>query len=304
MAPTFKPDRIASAIALRLCAAAAATGVGICIHGATKAGATTGQAVFMRSVLSLPLLLAWGLASGPARDMLPKTPRAHLLRGLIGATVMCLSFYALGQLPVAYAKTLAHLSPVLSVIAAAILLGEQVTLRALLAVALGFGGTVALIQTAAAGPELGWGQLTGIAAGLVAAVLMALLRVLIRAMTATETTISIAVSFACITTSVGAVAVAVTGWTPMGQALWLWLGGAGAFGALTHIMATEASARAPVTRLAPFDYAGLVFAVAADFLIFAHLPGGWGWMGIALIATAGLMMAWTPRPEGTFLRLK
>jgi drug/metabolite transporter (DMT)-like permease len=304
MATEYKPDRIGSAIALRLCAAATATGVGICIHGATKVGATTGQVVFLRSVLSIPLLLSWAALSGPLRDMIPKTPLTHLLRGLTGATVMCLSFYALGQLPVAYAKTLAHLAPVLSVFAAAFLLGEHVTARALVAVALGFGGTVALVQTAATESSLGWAQLTGIAAGVMAAVLMAVLRALIRKMTATETTISIAMSFALITSSVGALAVLVTGWTPMTNVLWAWLGGAGLFGALTHIAATESSARAPVTRLAPFDYAGLVFAILADLLIFAHLPGAWGWVGIGLIVVAGLMMAWVPRPDGVFLRLK
>ena len=301
---TARPDRIPSAIALRLLAAALATGIGVCIHGAAKAGATTGQLVFMRSALGIPILLLYAAATAPVRDWLPRRPRRHLLRGLMGGTTMVLNFYALGQLPVAHAQTLGYLAPVLSVPAAVILLGERLSLRAVLAVALGFAGMMAMLYTSVARPDWGWAEASGMAAGIASAGIMALVRVLIRSMTATETVISIALSFAVVSSGLGAAAVLATGWTPMTPVLWAWLGGAGLFGSATHIAATAASARAPVTTLAPFDYAGLVFAVALDFALFANLPGAWGWLGIVLIAAAGLMTAWRPRPEGAFFRLR
>ncbi|WP_308917405.1 DMT family transporter [Jannaschia sp. LMIT008] len=300
-----RPDRIGSAIALRILAAAFATGIGICIHGASKAGATTGQVVLMRACLSIPVLLLWAAVAGPARDMLPRAPSKHVLRGLIGGTVMILNFYALGVLPVAHAQTLSYLTPVLAVPAAVVLLGERLSTRTVLGVALGFCGMLSMLWTTAANPEWGWVELSGMAAGIASAVLMALLRVIIRAMTATETTASIALSFAVIASCVGLGATAVTGWTPMTPVLWSWLLGAGLFGAITHVAATEAAARAPVSTLAAYDYTGLAFAVALDFVLFRHVPGPFAWLGIVLIAAAGLMTAWrTPRPEGTFLRLK
>ncbi|UWQ21772.1 DMT family transporter [Jannaschia sp. W003] len=299
-----RTDRIGSAIALRVTAAAFATGIGICIHGASKAGATTGQVVLMRAALSIPFLLLWASFAGPLADLVPRAPRKHLLRGAVGGAVMALNFYALGQLPVAHAQTLSYLTPVLMVPAAVVLLGERLSVRAVLAVAIGFLGMLAMLYTSVARPEWGAAELSGMAAGILSACLMALLRVFVRAMTATETTISIALSFALIASAVGLGVTMFTGWTPMTVTLWAWLLGAGAFGAVTHIAATEASARAPVTTLAAYDYTGLVFAVAFDFALFAHLPEAWGWVGIALIASAGLMSAWTPRPEGTFLRLK
>jgi len=301
---THRPDRIRSAIVLRVIAALFATGIGICVHGATKAGATTGQVVLMRASLALPLLLAWGALSGPLRAIVPHSPGKHLLRGLLGGAVMLLNFYALGQLPVAHAQTLGYLAPVLCVPAAVILLGERLSVRAVIAVAVGFTGMLAMLYTSVARPDWGWAELSGMAAGIASACIMALLRVFIRAMTATETTISIATSFAVVASIVGGAATLVTGWTPMDATLWPWMLGTGLFGAITHIAATEASARAPVTTLAAFDYTGLVFAVALDFVLFSQLPGAWGWVGIVLIAVAGFMTAWTPRPEGTFLRLK
>lgn len=295
-------SRVGSAVALRLLAAAFATGLGFCVHGAAD-HADTGQIVFLRASLSIPWLLLWASMRVPVADWRPRAPSKHLVRGLMGGLSMVLNFYALGQLPVTHAQALSYLAPVLSIPAAVILLGERLSTRTVFAVALGFAGMVAMLYTSVARPDWGWGELSGMVAGITSAGVMALVRVQIKAMTATETVMSIALTFAFVTSGIGAVAVLLTGWTAMTPVLWAWMGGAGLLGAATHITATEAVSRAPVSTLAPFDYAGLVFAVVLDFLIFAHLPGGWGWVGIGLIAAAGLMTAWT-RPTGTGLRLR
>ena len=294
---------IGSAIALRLMAAAFATGLGFCVHGAAR-HADTAQIVFLRAGLSIPWLLAWASLTAPPAAWRPRAPGKHLLRGVMGGLAMALNFYALGQLPVTHAQALGYLAPVLSIPAAVILLGERLSVGTVLAVALGFAGMMAMLYTSVARPDWGWVELSGMLAGIASAGVMAVVRVHIKAMTATETTISIALSFAVVTTVLGAGAVAVFGWVPMTPVLWAWLGGAGLLGAATHVAATEAASRAPVSTLAPFDYTGLVFAVALDFAIFAHLPGAWGWVGIGLIASAGLLTAWTGRPVGTGLRLR
>ncbi|MEM8849975.1 MAG: DMT family transporter [Pseudomonadota bacterium] len=306
MVPSPAPSArgsVGSAIALRLLAAAFATGLAFCVHGAAK-HADTAQILFLRAALSVPPLVLWGLLTAPVADLRPRAPRLHLVRGVVGGGAMALNFYALGQLPLTHAQALGYLAPVLTIPAAVILLGERLTLRAVLAVALGFAGMLAMLYTSVVRPDWGWAELSGILAGISFAAVMALLRVQIKAMTATETTISIALSFAVLTSVLGAVAVALTGWVPMTPVLWSWALGAGLLGSATHIAATEAVARAPVSTLAPFDYAGLVFAVALDFVIFAHLPGPWGWLGIGLIACAGLLTALGGRPVGTGLRLR
>jgi drug/metabolite transporter (DMT)-like permease len=292
-----------SAIALRLAAAVFATLLGFCVHGASKS-ADTAQVVFLRAVLSIPPLLLWAVLTGHGADLRPNAPGKHVLRGILGGVTMGLNFYALAQLPVTSAQTLSYLTPVLSIPAAVILLGERLTMNTVIAVALGFAGMIAMLYTAAANPDWGWPELSGMIAGILSAFLMALTRVQIRTMTATEPVMSIALSFAVIVSIMGGAAVLLTGWTPMTQGLWFWLGAAGLLGAATHIAATESVARAPVSRLAPYDYSGLVFAVLLDFVLFAHLPGPWGWVGIVLIAAAGLMTAFSGRPIGSGLRAR
>ena len=299
-----KPGSQAAAISLRLLAVGFGTSLGFCVHAAAQAGAATGQIVLLRAALSIPPLLLWAALTAPPGDWTPKAPRKHLVRGLLGGLSMVLNFYALGQLPVTHAQALGYLAPVLSIPAAVILLGERLSVRTVVAVALGFAGMVAMLYASLARPDWGWAELSGMLAGIASAGVMALVRVHIKAMTATETTISIALSFAVVTTGIGVIATAATGWVPMAPELWAWLGGAGLLGAATHITATEAVSRAPVSTRAPFDYVGLVFAVALDFALFAHLPGGWGWLGIGLITSAGLLTAWTGRPVATGLRLR
>lgn len=299
-----KPGSPATAVALRIAAVAAGTGLGFCVHGAAAEGAATGQIVLLRAGLSIPPLLLWALMTHPVADWRPRAPGKHLVRGLLGGLSMVLNFYALGQLPVTHAQALSYLAPVLSIPAAVILLGERLSTRTVLAVALGFAGMIAMLYTSLARPDWGLAEATGVLAGIGSAATMALVRIHIKAMTATETTISIALSFAVVTTGIGVVATMLGGWVPMTPALWAWVGGAGLLGAATHIAATEAVARAPVSALAPFDYAGLVFAVMLDFAIFANLPGGWGWTGIGLIVAAGMMTVRTGRPVGSGLRLR
>ncbi len=298
-----KPGSPLAAVGLRVLAVCLGTSLGFCVHLAAQEAAT-GQIVLLRAAFSIPPLLLWAALTAPMSDWRPKAPRKHLVRGLLGGSSMVLSFYALGQLPVTHAQTLSYLAPVLSIPAAVILLGERLSTRTVLAVALGFAGMIAMLYTSLARPDWGWAEATGVLAGIGSAGTMALVRVHIKAMTATETTISIALSFAVVSTGIGIIATAATGWTPMTPTLWMALGGAGLLGAATHIAATEAVARAPVSTLAPFDYVGLIFAVALDFALFAHLPGGWGWIGIGLIVSAGMLAALSGRPVASGLRLR
>ena len=187
--------RAGAAIALRLLAVAFATGLGFCVHGAA-AHAQTGQIVFLRAALSIPPLLVWAWFATPVADWRPRAPRKHLVRGLLGGLTMVLNFYALGQLPVTNAQALSYLAPVLSIPVAVVLLGERLSTRTVVAVALGFAGMVAMLYASLARPDWGWPELSGMIAGIASAMVMALVRVQIKAMTATESVISIALSFA------------------------------------------------------------------------------------------------------------
>ena len=281
----------AAAMMLRLLAAAGGVGLGACIHGATLAGATLGQVVFLRSALAIPVLLAVAALSGGLADLRPRAPRVHLARGLLGGAAMCLNFYALSVLPVANASALGYLAPILSLPLAALLLEERLGRGVLGPVALGFIGMGTMLWASLVRPDWGGAQALGIAAGVGFAALMACVRVLVRSMTRTETTGAIALGFTVIGAGLGAALCLVTGWAPLTPALWGWMAAAGGLGALIHVASTAASRRAEVSVLAPLDYTGLLFAVILDAALFATWPGPLGWLGMGLISGGALWSA-------------
>ena len=280
-------------IGLRLTAAALVALMSACVHGAA-AHASIGQIIFWRSAVALIPIVAYMVLRGELLSGLKtRNPRAHLTRSLFGFVTMVFSFVSLAYLPVANATALAYLVPILSLPAAAILLGERLSVSVIVASTLGFGGVVAMLAETLAAPETSTTALIGVGAGLAYAGTMALLRVHIRRMTETETPASIAFYFALTCSALGALSFPF-GWPQPDAQTYLALIGAGIFGGVGHIVSTEASARAPVSTLAPFDYTGMIWALGLDALLFSHLPGIWSFVGVVAITLAGAIALSAP----------
>jgi drug/metabolite transporter (DMT)-like permease len=47
---------------------------------------------------------------------------------------------------------------------------------------------------------------------------------------------------------------------------------------------------APANLIAPFEYTAIIWGVLYGWLIWSQLPGSWAWIGIGLIAGAGLFV--------------
>ena len=278
-------------VALRLLAAFLITAMSALVRE-VSGGVMLGQIVFWRSALALLPIAAYMAIRGQFPAALrTRRPGAHLLRGIVGATAMTLSFLSLAYLPVAQAEALGHLGPVLVLPLAAMFLGEALTGRIIVAVVLGFAGVLAMLWEGLATP--GQATLIGVLAGLGFAAATAVSRIQVKAMTATESPATIAFYFAVVSAVVG-LATLPFGWQPVGLRDAALLAGVGLLGGLAHIAATEAIARAPVSTLAPYDFSGMVWAVIFDALLFATLPGPLGWVGIAGITLAGFLVL--PRP--------
>lgn len=278
-------------VALRLLAAFVITAMSALVRE-VSGSVELGQIVFWRSALALlPIAIYMAIRGQFPAALRTRRPGAHLMRGLIGAAAMTLSFLSLANLPVAQAEALGHLGPVLVLPLAAWFLGEKLSTRIILAALLGFAGVLAMLWEGLSAP--GQGTMNGVLAGLGFAVATAISRIQVKSMTATESPATIAFYFAVISALVG-LATLPFGWQPVGLRDAGLLAGVGLLGGLAHIAATEAIARAPVSTLAPYDFSGMVWAVIFDAVLFAVLPAPLGWVGIAAITLAGIMVL--PRP--------
>lgn len=130
------------------------------------------SAMLLRSAFGVAMMLPlWRLAGGtwPDRPAL----RLHALRGTITAGMAITFFWGLVRLPLAEAIALSFIAPLIALYLAAVLLGEKVGRRTVLASLLGLAGVVVIgagrIGEGRFGPEAAW----GIGAILVSAVLYA-----------------------------------------------------------------------------------------------------------------------------------
>ncbi|GAB5349146.1 DMT family transporter [Alteriqipengyuania sp. 357] len=99
------------------------------------------------------------------------TLRLHVLRGVCSAFMGLSFFYALTKLPIAEAIAISFIAPLIALYLAAVLLGERVTRRAVIASLVSFAGTLVIV-----GGRFGRGKMDGDAAlGLVAILISTML---------------------------------------------------------------------------------------------------------------------------------
>ena len=66
----------------------------------------------------------------------------------------------------------------------------------------------------------------------------------------------------------------------------------GAFATTGHLCLIFAFGVAPMATLMPFIYVQIACALAASWIVFRHVPDGWAWVGMAVIAGSGAASAW------------
>ncbi|MFN3938206.1 MAG: EamA family transporter, partial [Gemmobacter sp.] len=86
-----------------------------------------GEAVFFRSFFALPVILGWlWMRRELALGVGTRNPLGHFWRGLVGVTAMSLGFAGLGYLPLPEVTAIGYAAPLLTVVFAAMFLGEEV----------------------------------------------------------------------------------------------------------------------------------------------------------------------------------
>jgi drug/metabolite transporter (DMT)-like permease len=267
---------------------------------ATAQHVPAGQAVFFRSAFAIPVIVVWliwrrELATG----LKAKAPMGHVWRGVVGTLAMGLGFAGLGYLPLPEVTAIGYAAPLLTVVFAAMFLGEEVRLFRISAVALGMTGVlIVLAPRLSISPDnAGTAEAFGAMLVLGGAVFAALAQVFVRKLVNTEKTAAIVFYFSLTATLLSLVTL------PFG---WVWptrgetalLVASGLLGGLGQILLTSSYREADASLVAPFDYASMIFALLIGYFIFAEIPTGTMLGGAALIVTAGVLIIWRERQLG------
>lgn len=268
---------------------------------ATSDHVPPGQAVFFRSLFAIPVIVVWlawrrELATG----LRTENPMGHVWRGVVGTTAMGLGFMGLGLLPLPEVTAIGYAAPLLTVIFAAMFLGETVRVFRIATVILGLVGVMIVLSprlSALSDGTVGATEALGAMVVLGGAVFAALAQVFVRKLVDTEATATIVFWFSITATLLSLVTLPF-GWVipaPREAAL---LVGAGLLGGLGQILLTSSYRYADASVVAPFEYVSMLFALLFGYVFFAEVPTRTMLIGAALVVTAGILIIWRERQLG------
>lgn len=256
-----------------------------------------GEVVFFRGAFALVPLWAYALHSrGSTRAMVRTAkPWPHLRRSIAGTASMFLNFAAVTRLPLADVTAFSFVMPIFAVVLAAVMLGEKVGPHRALAVVIGFGGVLLMVEPHGAfGSGLASGSSLGATFALSGAFLSAFVVVFIRQMSTTETSEAIIFYFMMVCASAGAVTML---WSrvPLDAEQTVLLVLCGVLGGIGQLFMTYSYRYAEPSLLAPFDYAAMIWAVALGYVVFAEVPEPIVLAGAGVVIVSGLYLVWRER---------
>jgi len=228
-------------------------------------------------IILLPLILKLGIKTLKTDNL-----KWHFLRSLSGVSAMYCFFYALSELPLADAMLLKISAPLFIPIIAFIWLSEHISLRAIMAIMIGFFGVILVLK------PTGAVHIASIA-GLLGGALAALAKVTIRRMSTTESTSRIVFYFGLISLSVSTLPM-LWYWQNPDNTEWLLLILLGACGTVGQLFLTKAYALAPASRIAPFTYSSILFAAIIGWVFWGEIVTLLTITGALLIISAGIII--------------
>ena len=258
-------------------------------------GMSPGQVTFYRFFFQLACTLPLLLLLQGARAVKAKRPWLNLLRGVLHGAASLIFFTAVKYMPLADVFAIYFVEPFILTALSALFLGERVGWRRWLAIAIGFGGAMIVIQ-----PSY---EIFGLKALLpvACAFLFALYMFLNRAIGDADSPMTMqtfagigGTLFMGLALGIGNIAESddFTLSLPASATALLLLILLGSISGYIHLLVVKAFRMAPLSILAPFQYFEIIAAVFLGYVLFNDFPTPSKWLGILIIVGSGLFILW------------
>lgn len=248
------------------------------------------QLVTLRGALTCLCLclLAWRL--GALRWRLAPRDRALLVIRCLAELLTTYFFLnALLRMPLANVTAVLQALPLTVSLGAALVFGEPLGWRRLLAIALGFVGVMLIVRP---GPD-GFDAYAGFA---LAAVFCVTLRDLVtRRISAAVPSLTVALATAVSVTVAAALASTTDDWVRLTPALSGLIAGASLFILAGYLLSVMVMRTGDVSFIAPFRYTSLVWALILGVLLFGHWPDPVTLLGALIVVATGLFTLYRER---------
>ena len=257
------------------------------------------QLLLVRFGIQAVILLPMVWASGGTLRMRRREFRLTIWRTLLHIVGIGAMFTALRFLPLADAVAIAFVMPFIMLLLGRMVLEEEVGWRRLAACAVGFIGTLMVIQPSFV--DVGLPALLPLLVAVVFAFFMLVTRQMAKAvdpiaMQSVSGMMATALLGALLLADAVVAVPAVEIVVPTGAEVWL-LVAIGLLGSLAHLLMTWSLRFAPSATLAPMQYLEIPFATLLGWLIFRDLPNGLAAAGIVVTMAAGLYVVFRERAQ-------
>jgi drug/metabolite transporter (DMT)-like permease len=242
------------------------------------------QVAALRGASSLPIVLAWAVATVGVGGLLRVRWSLHLLRGALGILMMASFVFALRSLPLSTTYAIFFVAPLMITALSVPFLGERVGPRRWIAIAIGLAGVLVVLRPTSTGLL----SIAGLAV-LLSALGYAVSAITVRILAKTYSVQSMMVWLMALMAS-GAGVLAAPEWVPVRiEHGWL-IAALGVTGAIGQYAITMAFKWGEASLIAPLEYTALVWGVCFDLAIWGVLPDQVTWIGAAIIVSSGLYL--------------
>ncbi|MEI8394865.1 MAG: DMT family transporter, partial [Rhodospirillaceae bacterium] len=243
------------------------------------------EIAFFRCFFAIFPAVIMGMAAGGRHTLRTDRFGAHFSRACIGMTAMMLMFWSYHLLPLADAVAIGFSGPLFVTALSVPLLAESVGWFRWSAVALGFVGTLMMLNPSTAVFD------RGAIVALASAVGYAFAVIAIRRLSSTERSTTIVFYFTLNSTLMLALPLPFfwTTPTPADFGMMLLIGLCGGLGQYFN---TRALTLSPPAALGPFTYTSILWATAFGYLVWAELPDPALLPGAVIVIASGFILAW------------
>ena len=249
----------------------------------------SGQLICLRGVFATVLLLAVLAPMGLLRDLRLLWNRRVVLRAFLDACATLTYLTSLFHLPIGNATAINMATPLFITLFAVIAFKEKVGGARWLAIATGFTGVLLVVQPS--GTAFNAYALLCLGGTLLHASRDLITRTIDRRIPSLLVTFSTAIA---VTLLSGLWSLQQEWRPPTGRDLAL-LATASVFLSIGYFLLTIAMRAGEMSVIAPFRYAGLLFALLIGFIVWGDVPNTLAWAGIALLVGAGLYVLHSER---------
>ena len=249
-----------------------------------------GQIVTLRFVVQAVILLPILWLIGQSLTMSPRNDWLTFIRTLLHILGIGAMFLSLQYLPLADAVAIAFVMPFIMLLLGKVYLNEEVGSRRLIACAVGFIGTLLVVQPSFA--EVGLPALLPIFVAVTFAFFMLVTRKLAKATDPIALQCVSGLMASVMLVPLSGIALAAD-WAPLAPInpaanIWGLLLILGVLGTIGHLFMTWSLRFAPSATLAPMQYLEIPVATAIGWVVFKEFPNGLALIGIAVTMAAGL----------------